>query len=132
MMSTTTMWFLSLSAAVIVVLVYELLFVYVHRARQKKLEERAETMAQTLDSAAAMLREIIEAEQTTRQEIRALEASVAQLQPRSDATLYAHAISLAAEGAEPERLRTCFGLAPGEAHLLSLLHGGKHERRPAA
>jgi Protein of unknown function (DUF2802) len=122
-MMTTSFWFLGLMASALVVLVYELLFVFPLRRRQRLLTTRADGAEQLLTAATEMARQIIGDEQRIREELRGLTEKIAQLQPRSDARLYEEAINLAEHGAEPHRLSSCFGLTPGEADLVSLLHG---------
>jgi Protein of unknown function (DUF2802) len=129
-MMTTTFWFLGLASGALVVLVYELLFVFPLRRRVRHVDQKMVVAEQALEAAADMARQIICDESRIRGELRGLTEKLAQLQPRSDARLYEEAISLAARGAGAERLSSCFGLTRGEADLVSLLHGGRADAAP--
>jgi len=123
--------FLRLLGPMLLVLgIYELLFVLPLRRRSKRLTgallelDRAivglDRGSRTRDGRERGLGQRIERHG---QQIERLAERIGQLELRSESRPYEQAINLAARGGGAERLISYFGLTEGEASLVRLLHG---------
>jgi hypothetical protein len=122
---------LGLAAALGVLVIYDVVYVWPIHRRISLLAERCNVLERTLTGVLeGLTTRIVTLEERGREDLGRLVERVGQLEMATDASSYEQAIKSAEHGEEAERLITCFGLTEGEADLVSLLHGDRSGRTP--
>jgi hypothetical protein len=127
---------LGLSAALGVLVIYDVVYVWPIHRRLTAAVERCAGLERSLGTLLAELSErVAVSERRGRDDLSRLGERLGQLELTTEARSYEQAIGCAERGEEAERLISCFGLTEGEANLVTLLHGDRArqpERRKTA
>jgi hypothetical protein len=131
-MLTTLPWpevTLGVAAALAILVVYDVVYVWPIHRRISKLSERCigleSSLAATLEALAA---KVSAGESRSRDDIGRLSERLGQIELAIEARSYEQAIGHAERGEDSTRLISCFGLTEGEAELVTLLHGDPARR----
>lgn len=120
---------LGMAAAVAVLVIYDIIYVWPIHRRISKLAERCAILERSLGSAIDELAvRVAASEQRGREDMGRLGERLGQIELATEARSYEQAIGYAERGEESGRLISCFGLTEGEADLVTLLHGDAARR----
>jgi hypothetical protein len=120
---------LGLAAALAILAIYDVVYVWPLHRRFTALNERCNTLERSLGSAVAALETHVAASDSRgRDALGRLGERVGQLELATEERSFEQAIGCAERGEEAERLISCFGLTEGEANLVTLLHGERAHR----
>jgi hypothetical protein len=120
---------LGLAAALSILVVYDVAYVWPLCRRTAALANRCRVLEAALSDAPNVAEQVAAAERRAREDLAQLAERFGQLELAVEARSYEQAIGCAERGEEAERLISCFGLTEGEANLVTLLHGDR-SRRP--
>src|SRR5262245_26453104 len=120
---------LGLAAALSVLVIYDVAYVWPLCRRQAALDGRCARLEQALASLIGVADRVGSLENRGREDLSLLAQRLGQLELAVESRSYEQAIGCAERGEEAERLISCFGLTEGEANLVTLLHG-ERARRP--
>jgi hypothetical protein len=123
---------LGVAAALAVLVIYDVVYVWPIHRRINTLAERCEGLEQSLANVLDRLARVVTLEHQGREDVRRLGERLGQIELATEARSYEQAITSAEHGEEVARLITCFGLTEGEADLVNLLHGDKTRRAQPA
>jgi hypothetical protein len=124
---------LGIAAALGVVVIYDVCYVWPIHRRISALTERCAIVERSLGGLLGDLAARVEASFTReRQDVGRLGERLGQLELATDSASYEQAIGCAEKGEETSRLISCFGLTEGEADLVMLLHGEASRRAAVA
>ena len=120
---------MGLSAALAVLVIYDVVYVWPIHRRIAALTERCGVLERSLGGLLAELKARVAAgDERGREDARRLSERLGQLELAMETQSYEQAIVGAERGEESERLISCFGLTEGEADLVMLLHGEASRR----
>jgi hypothetical protein len=120
---------LGMAAAVAVLVVYDVCYVWPIHRRISTLTERCAVFERSLGGMLDDLaRRVAANDQRGREDLRRLGERLGQIELAIEARSYEQAIDCAERGEESARLISCFGLTEGEADLVTLLHGDASKR----
>jgi hypothetical protein len=121
--------FLGIAAALAVLVLYDVVYVWPIHRRISALTERCGVLERSLggvlDDLAAR---VAASDHRGREDVGKLGERLGQLELASESRSYEHASDCAEKGEETARLKSCFGLTEGEADLVMLLHGEASRR----
>jgi len=120
---------LGLAAALAVLVIYDVSYVWPLCRRQAALAARCAKLEQSLAGLAGLVDRVGSLENRGREDLSQLTQRLGQLELAIESRSYEQAIGCAERGEEADRLISCFGLTEGEANLVTLLHGDR-ARRP--
>jgi hypothetical protein len=120
---------LGLAAALAVLVIYDVAYVWPLCRRQAALAARCASLEQALAGLVGLTERVVGLENRGREDLSQLAQRLGQLELATESRSYEQAIGCAERGEEAERLISCFGLTEGEASLVTLLHGDR-ARRP--
>jgi len=120
---------LGLAAALSVLVIYDVAYVWPLCRRQAVLHVRCAKLEQALAALVGVSDRVGSLENRGREDLSQLAQRLGQLELATESRSYEQAIGCAERGEEAERLISCFGLTEGEANLVTLLHG-ERARRP--
>ncbi|HEX5048642.1 MAG TPA: DUF2802 domain-containing protein [Gammaproteobacteria bacterium] len=120
---------LGLAAALSVLVIYDVAYVWPLCRRQAALDARCVKLEQALAGLIGIAERVGSLENRGREDLSQLAQRLGQLELAVESRSYEQAIGCAERGEEAERLISCFGLTEGEANLVTLLHG-ERARRP--
>ena len=126
---------LGLAAALAVLVIYDVCYVWPLCRRQAALAARCAKLEQGLAVLVGVAERVAAVETRGRESLSQLAQRLGQLELATESRSYEQAIGCAERGEEAERLISCFGLTEGEANLVTLLHGDcakRPERQRAA
>jgi hypothetical protein len=124
---------LGIAAALAVLVVYDVVYVWPIHRRITKLAERCAGFERSLGGLVGELVARVDAsDYRGREDLGRLGERLGQLELATDEPSYEQAIGYAARGEDSARLIACFGLTEGEAELVTLLHGDATRRRELA
>jgi len=120
---------LGLAAALAVLVIYDVVYVWPIHRRIVALTERCAGLERSLGGVLDDLAARVQASATQgREHLDRLGERLGQLELTTDTRSYEQAIGCAEKGEETSRLISCFGLTEGEADLVVLLHGEASRR----
>jgi hypothetical protein len=120
---------LGMAAAVAVLVIYDVIYVWPIHRRISALTERCAVLERSLGGVLHELAARVGAsEQRSREDMSRLGERLGQIELATEARSYEQAIGYAERGEESGRLISCFGLTEGEADLVTLLHGDTARR----
>jgi hypothetical protein len=120
---------LGLAAALGVLVIYDVVYVWPIHRRISALTERCVSLERSLGGVLDDLAARVEASASQgRADLSRLGERLGQLELVADTRSYEQAIGCAEKGEEAARLISCFGLTEGEADLVMLLHGEASRR----
>jgi hypothetical protein len=114
---------LGLGAALSILVLYDVAYVWPLCRRHRALEQRCKTLERALGDLAVLSARVAELDSRGREDLARLGERLGQLELATDARAYEQAIDFASRGENAERLISCLGLTEGEANLVRLLHG---------
>ncbi len=120
---------LGLAAALAVLIIYDVAYVWPLCRRLAAVNERCRALEFSLSAAAGLEQRLGAVEGRVRDDLGQLGERLAQLELSTEARSYEQAIGFAERGEQADRLISCFGLTEGEADLVTLLHGDRDPRR---
>ena len=124
---------LGIAAAVAVLVVYDVCYVWPIHRRISTLTERCAVFERSLGGMLDDLaRRAAASDQRGREDLSRLGERLGQIELAIEARSYEQAIDCAERGEESARLISCFGLTEGEADLVTLLHGDPSRRAETA
>lgn len=124
---------LGIAAAVAVLVIYDVCYVWPIHRRISTLTERCAVFERSLGGMLDDLtRRVAANDQRGREDLRRLGERLGQIELAIEARSYEQAIDSAERGEESARLISCFGLTEGEADLVTLLHGDPSRRAETA
>jgi len=124
---------LGIAAAVAVLVIYDVCYVWPIHRRISTLTERCAVFERSLGGMVDDLtRRVATNDQRGREDLRRLGERLGQIELAIEARSYEQAIDCAERGEESARLISCFGLTEGEADLVTLLHGDPSRRAETA
>lgn len=120
---------LGIAAAVAILVVYDVVYVWPIHRRISALTERSDVLERSLGGLLQELAARVAAsEDRGRENATKLSERLGQIELATEARSYEQAIDCAEKGEETARLISCFGLTEGEADLVVLLHGEASRR----
>ena len=120
---------LGLAAALAVLVIYDVVYVWPIHRRIAALTERCAGFERSLGGILAELTARVETSHAQgREDFGRLGERLGQLELATETRSYEQAIGCAERGEETARLISCFGLTEGEADLVMLLHGEASRR----
>ncbi len=120
---------LGIAAAVAILVVYDVVYVWPIHRRITALTERNDILERSLGGMLEQLTARVAAtEDRGRENATKLSERLGQIELATEARSYEQAIDCAEKGEETARLISCFGLTEGEADLVVLLHGEASRR----
>ena len=120
---------LGTAAAVALLVVYDVLYVWPIHRRISALTERCGVLERSLGGVLDDLTARVAAfDHRSREDLGKVGERLGQLELATDSQSYEQAIGCAERGEESARLISCFGLTEGEADLVLLLHGEASRR----
>lgn len=125
---------LGLAAALSILVIYDLAYVYPLSRRWSVVEERCRLLEQMFCDLPSLTAQVELLANKGRADLSQIGDRLGQLELATESHSYEQAITGAARGEDAERLISCFGLTEGEAKLVTLLHGQRRlggERRAA-
>lgn len=123
---------LGTAAALAVLVLYDVLYVWPIHRRISALTERCAMLERSLGQTLELLATRVDAsERRGREDLGKLAERLGQLELATEARSYEQAIGCAERGEASARLISCFGLTEGEADLVTLLHGDAARRAEA-
>src|SRR5690606_9253486 len=141
MMLETLPWptlLLGLAAALAVVVVYDVAYVWPLCRRYAALADRCRRLESGVAGIAGLAsgiadvdRRFAEAESRAAERWHRIGERIGHLELATEGRAYEQAIGFAEQGGDNDRLITCFGLTTGEADLVRLLHGGGSQQKAA-
>lgn len=124
---------LGMAAALAVVVIYDVCFVWPIHRRISALTERCAVHERSLGRLLESLTARVEASfNQRRDDFTRIGERLGQLELATETRSYEQAIGCAEKGEESARLISCFGLTEGEADLVMLLHGEGARRAAVA
>ena len=120
---------LGLAAALAVLVIYDVAYVWPLCRRLAAVNERCRALEFSSSASAGLEGRLAAVETWLRDDMSQLAERLAQLELSTEARSYEQAIGLAERGEQADRLISCFGLTEGEAELVTLLHGDRDPRR---
>ena len=124
---------LGIAAALSVVVIYDVCFVWPIHRRISVLTERCAMHERSLGRLLESLTARVEASfNQRRDDFTRIGERLGQLELATETRSYEQAIGCAEKGEESARLISCFGLTEGEADLVMLLHGEGTRRAAVA
>lgn len=124
---------LGMAAAVAVLVIYDVVYVWPIHRRISVLAERCALFERSLGGVRDELAAGVTAsEQRSREDMSRFGERLGQLELAIEERSYEQAIGYAERGEESARLISCFGLTEGEADLVTLLHGDAARRAESA
>ena len=124
---------LGIAAAVAVLVIYDVCYVWPIHRRISTLTERCAVFERSLGGMLDDLaRRVAANDQRGREDLSRLGERLGQIELAIEARSYEQAIDCAERGEESARLISCFGLTEGEADLVTLLHGDPSRRAETA
>lgn len=120
---------LGLAAALSVLVIYDVAYVWPLCRRQAALAARCAKLEQALAGVVGVVERVASLENRGREDLSQIAQRLGQLELATESRSYEQAIGCAERGEEADRLISCFGLTEGEANLVTLLHGDR-ARRP--
>ena len=124
---------LGIAAAVAVLVIYDVCYVWPIHRRISTLTERCAVFERSLGGMLDDLaRRFAANDQRGRENLSRLGERLGQIELAIEARSYEQAIDCAERGEESARLISCFGLTEGEADLVTLLHGDPSRRAETA
>lgn len=120
---------LGLAAAVAVLVIYDVVYVWPIHRRISVLTERCAGFERSLNCVLNDLTaRVIANDDRRREDLGRLGDRLGQIELATEDRSYEQAIGCAEKGEETARLISCFGLTEGEADLVMLLHGEASRR----
>jgi hypothetical protein len=120
---------LGVAAALTVLVVYDVVYVWPIHRRITALTERCVGLERSLGGVLDELAARVEAiDERGREDFGRVGERLGQLELAIESRSYEQAIGFAERGEESARLISCFGLTEGEADLVTLLHGDAARR----
>jgi len=120
---------LGLAAAVAVLVIYDVAYVWPIHRRISVLTERCAGFERSLNCVLNDLTaRVIANDDRRREDLGRLGDRLGQIELATEDRSYEQAIGCAEKGEETARLISCFGLTEGEADLVMLLHGEASRR----
>jgi hypothetical protein len=117
---------LGLAAALAVLVIYDVVYVWPIHRRIAALSERCNGLERSLGGLLDKLEARVAAsDHRGREDLGRLGERLGQLELATETRSYEQAITSAQRGEERTRLISCFGLTEGEADLVTLLHGDR-------
>jgi hypothetical protein len=135
MMLETLPWpqvLLGLAAALAVLVIYDVAYVWPLCRRYAALAERCRGLESSMAGIAGLASGIAELERRAADHWHKIGERLGHLELATEGRAYEQAIGFAEQGGDTHRLKACFGLTDGEAELVQLLHGGQGTASPAA
>ena len=124
---------LGIAAAVAVLVIYDVCYVWPIHRRISTLTERCAVFERSLGGMLDDLtRRVAANDQRGREDLSRLGERLGQIELAIETRSYEQAIDCAERGEESARLISCFGLTEGEADLVTLLHGDPSRRAETA
>ena len=120
---------LGLAAALAVLVIYDVAYVWPLCRRQAALDARCAKLEQALAGLVGVADRLASLENRGREDLGQIGQRLGQLELAIESRSYEQAIGCAERGEEADRLVSVFGLTEGEANLVTLLHGDR-ARRP--
>jgi Protein of unknown function (DUF2802) len=114
---------LGLAAALSILVIYDLAYVYPLSRRWSAVAERCRLLEQMFCDLPSLTAQIELLANKGRSDLTQIGDRLGQLELVTESHSYEQAITGAARGEDAERLISCFGLTEGEAKLVTLLHG---------
>jgi hypothetical protein len=119
---------LGLAAALSILVIYDLAYVWPLCRRMAAVAERCRMLEQSMVDLPALQSQVALLADRGRADLAQIGERLGQIELATEERSYEQAITCAERGEDPERLVSVFGLTEGEASLVTLLHG---ERRRA-
>lgn len=124
---------LAIAAAVVILVVYDVFYVWPLHRRISVLTDRCANLERSLGTLLGDLAARVAAsDHRDREDLGRLGERLGQLELATETQPYEQAIGCAEKGEESARLISCFGLTEGEADLVTLLHGNSPRRADLA
>jgi len=117
---------LGLSAALAVLVIYDVVYVWPIHRRIGALSDRCNGLERSLSGLLDKLAaQVAASDHRGREDLGRLGERLGQLELATETRSYEQAITSAERGEQRARLISCFGLTEGEADLVTLLHGDR-------
>jgi hypothetical protein len=116
---------LGIAAALAILVIYDLAYVWPLCRRLGALSERCRTLEQACADLPALSSQVALLADRGRTDLAQIGERLGQLELATEERSYEQAITSAERGEDADRLISCFGLTEGEAKLVTLLHGDR-------
>jgi hypothetical protein len=116
---------LGIAAALTILVVYDLAYVWPLCRRLGALAERCRTLEHACADLPALSSQVALLANRGRADLVQIGERLGQLELATEERSYEQAITCAERGEDPDRLVSVFGLTEGEAKLVTLLHGDR-------
>jgi hypothetical protein len=116
---------LGLAAALTILVIYDLAYVWPLCRRMGGLAERCRMLEQSLADLPSLSSQVALLADRGRSDLAQIGERLGQLELATEERSYEQAITSAERGEDSDRLISCFGLTESEAKLVTLLHGDR-------